>query len=139
MRSSLLLGKLQGIFCTVAPVVSERPRYVSVAVVIPLQGQLQLIHVLGAGASSFLQAVRIILDSHLYGIVGILDGIRAVGIPGVVWALTALHGIGPPAARFLHHDCLYHGNVFGDSILVGVFLDGCRIGKYFLAECFVAL
>ena len=139
MRSSLIIGKLQSIFCTVAPVVSERPRYVSVAVVIPLQGQLQLIHVLGAGASGFLQAVRIILDSYMYGIVGILDGIRAVGIPGVVWALTALHGIGPPAARFLHHDCLYHGNVFEDSILVGVFLDGCRIGKYFLAECFVAL
>lgn len=95
----------------------------TVAVVIPLQGQLQLVHVLGAGASGFLQTIRIILDSHLYGVVRILDGIGAVGVPSVVWALTALHGICPPAAGFLHHDCLYHRNVFGDSILVGVFLD----------------
>lgn len=124
MRSRLLVGKLQGIFCTVAPVVSKRPRYVSVAVVIPLQGQLQLVHILWAGASGFFQAVRIILDSHLYGLVCILDCIWAVGVPGVVWALTALHGICPPATGFLHHDCLYHRDVFGDSILVGIFLDG---------------
>ena len=42
----------------------------------------------------------------------------------VVWALTALHGIGSPTAGFLHHDRLYHRDVFGDSILIGVFLDG---------------
>ena len=139
MRSRLLVGKLQGIFYTVAPVVSERPRYVSVAVVISLQRQLQLVHILWAGASGFLQAVRIILDSHLDGVVCILNGIGTVGVPGVVWALTALHGISSPAAGFLHHDRLYHGNIFGDSVLVGVFLDDCRIGKDFLAECFVAL
>ena len=100
MRSRLLIGKLQGIFCTVAPVVSERPCYVSVAVVIPLQGQLQFIHVLRTGASGFLQAVRIILDSYLYGIVRILDGIRTVGVPGVVWALTALKVFSPALAIF---------------------------------------
>ena len=93
-----------------------------------MQGQLQLIHILWTGASGFLQAVRIILDSYLYGVlygvVCILDGIGAVGVPGVVWALTALHGIGSPTAGFLHHDRLYHRDVFGDSILISVFLDG---------------
>ena len=81
MQGCLLAGKLQGIFFTVAPVVSECPRYVSVAVIIPLQGQLQLVHILWAGASGFLQAVRIILDSYLYGVVRILNGIGTVCSP----------------------------------------------------------
>ena len=78
MGSRLLIGKLQGVFCTVAAIFPNRPRYVSVAVVIPLQGQLQLVHILWTGTSGFLQAVRIVLDSHLYRVVCILDGIRAV-------------------------------------------------------------
>ena len=139
MRSRLLVGKLQGIFGTVTAILPYRPRYVSVAVVISLQGQFQLIHILWTGASGFLQAVCIILDSYLYGVICVLDGIGTVGVPGVVWALTALHGIGSPAAGFLHHDRLYHGNVFGDSVLVGIFLDSCCIGKDFLTQCFVAL
>ena len=53
MGSRLLIGKLQGIFCTLAAIFPNCPRYVSVAVVISLQGQLQLIHILWAGASGF--------------------------------------------------------------------------------------
>ena len=64
MRSRLLVGKLQGIFGTVTAILPYRPRYVSVAVVISLQGQFQLIHILWTGASGFLQAVCIIMDAR---------------------------------------------------------------------------
>ena len=110
----------------------------TVAVVIPLQGQLQLVHVLGAGASGFLQTIRIILDSHLYGVVRILDGIGAVGVPSVVWALTALHGICPPAYR-QHHPPLDSFCVWSENQSYGCSLPTSPSSINFWREPFFCL
>ena len=139
MGGCLLLGKQQCIGFTISPVISYRPWYVPVSIVISLQRQFQLVHVLRAGASSLPDTVCIILHSNLYGIFRICNGSGAVWIPCIVRTFTGLHRIRSIPSGFLHHDRLYHGDIFGDSVLVGIFLYGCRIGKDFLAECFAAL
>lgn len=75
--------------------------------------------------------VCIILNSHLDGIVCILNCSRTIGILGIIRALTGLHGICSPSSSFLHHDCLYHRNILRDSIFADIPLDRRGMCQYF--------
>ena len=87
----------------------------------------------GPRASGLLDAVCVILNPDLNGILWICDSVGAVGISGIEGALAGLHGIVPLPSGFLHHDSLYNLYIFQDSILIGIPADHQSVIQHLLA------
>lgn len=114
--------------------IPECPGYVPIPVIISLKAQLQLVQVLRIRASCLPDTVRIILDSHLYGIFRVCDRIGTVGVPGIKGTFAGLHGITALPPGFLHHDGLYDLYIVRDTVLPCIPLNHRGIIHHFLAQ-----
>ena len=131
MGGCLLLGKLQRIGFTVTAKFFQRPRDISIPIIITLPTEFQLVHILGALASGFPDTIRIILYPNFDGIVCILNRTGCTGILGVIRALTGLHRIRSSAAALLHHNGLDSRNIFRDAKFTGILLNGRCMCQHF--------
>ena len=139
MGGCLFLGKLQCIGFTVTAKFFQRPRDISIPIIIPLPTEFQFVHILGTLASGFPNAICIILYPHLDGIVSILNRTGSIGILGVIRTLTGLHGICSPAPALLHHNGLDCRNIFRDTKFTGILLNGGCMRQHFRTQSLTAL
>ena len=91
---------------TVSSVLFHCPRYISGSIVVPLQCQLYPVHIDRAFGLCSRKIVAKIMDTAVYGILGIFNAVRLLRILLVVAALRCLHRVFAFASWLLHHDSL---------------------------------